>query len=81
LSSCNNLDEPASDRCHEHTEALVEEATLSDLWDRYGIVGDLVVSSILICSMCYTSNTFSHLQTTSLEQTFMSLLPLTFYTS
>ncbi|KAG1796311.1 uncharacterized protein HD556DRAFT_1467804 [Suillus plorans] len=37
-----NLDEPASERCREHTEALVEEATLGDLWDEYGIVGDLV---------------------------------------
>ncbi|KAG1878335.1 hypothetical protein F4604DRAFT_1580134 [Suillus subluteus] len=42
LGSRNNLDEPASGRCHEHTEALVEEAALGDLWDDYGIVGDLV---------------------------------------
>ncbi|KAG2363851.1 hypothetical protein BDR07DRAFT_1483228 [Suillus spraguei] len=38
----NNLDEPASGCCHKHTEALIEEATLGDLWDEYGIVGDLV---------------------------------------
>ncbi|KAG1834651.1 hypothetical protein F4604DRAFT_1886622 [Suillus subluteus] len=42
LGPCTNLDEPASERCREHTEALVEEATLGDLWDEYGIVGDLV---------------------------------------
>ncbi|KAG1850415.1 hypothetical protein F4604DRAFT_1883666 [Suillus subluteus] len=42
LGPHTNLDEPASERCHEHTEALVEEATLGDLWDEYGIVGDLV---------------------------------------
>ncbi|KAG2743052.1 hypothetical protein P692DRAFT_201841927 [Suillus brevipes Sb2] len=37
LGSCNNLDEPASECCREHTEALVKEATLGDLWDTYGI--------------------------------------------
>ncbi|KAG2030950.1 hypothetical protein BDR03DRAFT_1016623 [Suillus americanus] len=42
LGPCTNLDEPASECCHEHTEALVKEATLGDLWDEYGIVGDLV---------------------------------------
>ncbi|KAG2036220.1 hypothetical protein BDR03DRAFT_934555 [Suillus americanus] len=42
LGSRNNLDEPASGRCHEHTEALIEEAALGDLWDDYGIVGDLI---------------------------------------
>ncbi|KAG1847595.1 hypothetical protein F4604DRAFT_1884000 [Suillus subluteus] len=42
LGPCTNLDEPASEHCREHTEALVEEATLGDLWDEYGIVGNLV---------------------------------------
>ncbi|KAG1722510.1 hypothetical protein EDB19DRAFT_2029327 [Suillus lakei] len=42
LGSCNNLDEPASRRCRKHTEALIEEATLGDLWDEYGIIGDLI---------------------------------------
>ncbi|KAG1730651.1 uncharacterized protein EDB91DRAFT_1252511 [Suillus paluster] len=37
LGPCTNLDKPASERCCEHTEALVEEATLGDLWDEYGI--------------------------------------------
>lgn len=32
-------------RCHEHTDALLEAFTLKELWDDYGIVGDVVVST------------------------------------
>ena len=44
---CNNLDADALLRCREFTEALFEEVQnfLTILWDEYGIVGDLVVSS------------------------------------
>ncbi|KAG2054280.1 hypothetical protein BDR06DRAFT_1050585 [Suillus hirtellus] len=42
LSSCINLDKPASWHCHHHTDVLVEEGTLNALWDEYGIVGDLI---------------------------------------
>jgi hypothetical protein len=44
LAPRNNLDSDALDRCREHTDALVEEGTLGELWDDYGIVGDLIVS-------------------------------------
>lgn len=38
-------------RSREHTELLVEEFELGDLWDEYGIVGDVVVciSDLLSC--------------------------------
>ncbi|KAG1882348.1 hypothetical protein F4604DRAFT_1879473 [Suillus subluteus] len=42
LSSHINLDEQAGWRCRHHTDVLVEEGTLGELWDEYGIVGDLV---------------------------------------
>ncbi|KAG1730440.1 hypothetical protein EDB19DRAFT_2011343 [Suillus lakei] len=42
LSSRINLDEQAGWHCHHHTDVLVEEGTLGELWDEYGIVGDLV---------------------------------------
>ncbi|KAH7904803.1 hypothetical protein BJ138DRAFT_1138452 [Hygrophoropsis aurantiaca] len=42
LAPRTNLDEDALCRCQEHTEALLEESTLGDLWDQYGIVGDLI---------------------------------------
>jgi hypothetical protein len=33
-------------RSRDHTEALVEGLELGILWDEYGLVGDIVVSSI-----------------------------------
>ncbi|KAG1871683.1 hypothetical protein F4604DRAFT_1926069 [Suillus subluteus] len=45
LGPRTNLDEPASKCCCEHTEALVEEVTLGDLWDEYGIVSDLIYAN------------------------------------
>lgn len=35
-------------RSHEHTDLLVEELELGVLWDEYGLVGDIVVSSIFV---------------------------------
>jgi hypothetical protein len=43
-----NLDGPSTLRRREHTDALVETFELGTLWDDYGIVGDIVVSSFLI---------------------------------
>ncbi|KAF9237764.1 hypothetical protein BU15DRAFT_88600 [Melanogaster broomeanus] len=42
LANRENLDEDALHRCRDYTEALVEEGTLGELWDDFGIVGDLV---------------------------------------
>ncbi|KAF9236391.1 hypothetical protein BU15DRAFT_89145 [Melanogaster broomeanus] len=42
LANRENLDEDALHRCRHYMEALVEEATLGELWDDFGIVGDLV---------------------------------------
>jgi hypothetical protein len=33
-------------RSQPHTEILVEECELGLLWDEYGLVGDIVVSSL-----------------------------------
>ena len=30
-------------RCEEHTKMLVQAFELGDLWDAYGIVGDIIV--------------------------------------
>ena len=40
----DNLDTPAGQQLHEHTDTLLEAFTLKELWDEYGIVGDLLVS-------------------------------------
>ncbi|KAF5378904.1 hypothetical protein D9615_006850 [Tricholomella constricta] len=37
-----NLDGDAMYRSHHHTSKLLETFTLKDLWDHYGIVGDLI---------------------------------------
>ncbi|KIJ07272.1 hypothetical protein PAXINDRAFT_90695 [Paxillus involutus ATCC 200175] len=42
LSPRNELDINSLCRCKEHTETLLEQATLQELWSEYGIVGDLV---------------------------------------
>jgi len=34
-------------RCRRHTDVLVEELELGNLWDQYGLVGDIVVSIFL----------------------------------
>jgi hypothetical protein len=40
-----DLDADALYRCQDHTNLLVEDIDLGLLWDEYGIVGDLIVSS------------------------------------
>ncbi|KAI6017315.1 hypothetical protein BKA83DRAFT_4465202 [Pisolithus microcarpus] len=42
LAHQSNLDADALCRCKEFTEALFEERTLAEIWDEYGIVGDIV---------------------------------------
>ena len=39
-----DLDSEALYHCQEHTNLLVEEIDLGVLWDKYGIVGDLMVT-------------------------------------
>lgn len=42
----DDLDESDSvPRSHEHTRMLLDAYTLKELWDEYGVVGDLVVSA------------------------------------
>ena len=44
-----NLDATRSmDRTRAHTEAVVEEFELGELWQRYGIIGDIVVCLLLL---------------------------------
>ena len=41
----DNLDDPdAIRRTREYTETLVQRLELGELWDDYGIVGDIIVS-------------------------------------
>ncbi|KAG2112034.1 uncharacterized protein F5147DRAFT_744677 [Suillus discolor] len=42
MSHRKNLDSKSLCRNHDHTEALIDEVTSSDLWDEYGIIADLV---------------------------------------
>ncbi|KAG0699688.1 hypothetical protein DFH29DRAFT_983453 [Suillus ampliporus] len=42
LAHHHDLDHEALVHCREYTDALVEEGTLGELWDDYGIVGDLI---------------------------------------
>ncbi|KAG1902160.1 uncharacterized protein F5891DRAFT_1127780 [Suillus fuscotomentosus] len=42
LASHLNLDDDALDCCRKYVDALVEEGTLLEIWDDYGIVGDIV---------------------------------------
>ena len=39
--------------CEKHTELLVEAFELGDLWDAYGIVGDIIVYFILFYFIFY----------------------------
>jgi hypothetical protein len=46
-------------RCSQpHTEILVEECKLGLLWDEYGLVGDIVVSSFFSLSFAYISSLY-----------------------
>ena len=43
----NDLDNGDSTLCHEeHTEMLVQAFKLGDLWDAYGITGDIIIHSL-----------------------------------
>ncbi|KAJ6600741.1 hypothetical protein B0H10DRAFT_1923835 [Mycena sp. CBHHK59/15] len=42
LAPMTDLDRPSVSRSHEHTDALMEGCTLKELWDDFGIVGDLI---------------------------------------
>jgi len=40
----DQLDADGAARSHVHMEALLEAFDLDEVWDAYGIVGDLIVS-------------------------------------
>ncbi|KAI6132289.1 hypothetical protein EV401DRAFT_2053882 [Pisolithus croceorrhizus] len=42
LGHHNNLDKDALRRSHEHCDTIIEELEFRQLWDSYGIVGDIV---------------------------------------
>ncbi|KAG1727943.1 uncharacterized protein EDB91DRAFT_1253681 [Suillus paluster] len=42
MASCEDLNKDVLRRCREYTEALIQEGSLGDLWDDFGIVGELV---------------------------------------
>jgi hypothetical protein len=41
-----DLDGQAGHRSHEHTDVLLGACSLDELWNNYGIVGDLIVSIV-----------------------------------
>ena len=41
---------PGGQRAREHTEYLVQACELGELWDDYGLVGDVEVSKVSIIS-------------------------------
>ena len=48
LAPANDLDNPAfqnNPRTLEHTQTILENLELGELWDAYGLVGDIVVST------------------------------------
>ena len=45
LAHRGNLDKEALRRHREHADTVIEEFEFRKLWDEYGIVGNLVVSS------------------------------------
>ena len=47
-----NLEEDALDCSQAFTEALFEESTLDLMWDKYGVVGDLVIG---FCTVLHIS--------------------------
>jgi hypothetical protein len=47
-------------RSQAHTEILVEELELGTLWDEYGLVGDIVVSSFFSPPFTYISSLHTH---------------------
>lgn len=51
LDCVNEGSLPASRRCHAHTDALTEGCSLTELWDDYGIVGDLSVGSFFFLQL------------------------------
>lgn len=45
LANKANLDDPDAElRSREDTEAFVSEYELGELWDDYGLIGDVIVS-------------------------------------
>ncbi|KAG1726637.1 uncharacterized protein EDB91DRAFT_1239630 [Suillus paluster] len=44
MSHRKSLDSKSLCRNRDHTEALIEEVTSTDLWDEYGIINDLIIS-------------------------------------
>ena len=42
-ANAKDLDGGGGRRCREHTELLVESFGLRDLWEEYGLVGDVIV--------------------------------------
>ena len=53
MAKRDNLDGEGGRCSREHTELLVHEFELGDLWEEYGIVGDVVVCSCTFSTYLY----------------------------
>ena len=64
-----DLDGDAGRCSHDHTELLVSEFELGVLWDKYGLIGDIVVCYIICMFVLITDvKSNSRSQMTSLRQ-------------
>lgn len=78
----DDLDAPSGRRSHAHTETLLGSLNLQELWDNYGIVGDLIVSQHLFSPRIELMNAFFHSLSPPdfLEPTFMNSCHRTYCT-
>ena len=71
MAHWTNLDAGNLWRSREHANLLIDELDLNILWDEFGIVGDLIVSSSGSTYIFFAHRfLYSLLQMTSLVQTF-----------
>ena len=57
----SHSDEKCGRRSREHTEILVEAFELGVLWDEYGLVGDVIVSSFFSIFVLFAHINFTAL--------------------
>ena len=66
----DDLDGPAGQCSHEHTDSFSDGCTLKELWDDYGIIADLQVHCIWLAHLFQLSIFYSHSLHHSLVLTF-----------
>jgi hypothetical protein len=57
MADHKDLDGVGEPRSREHREEMIEGHALDDVWDMFGIVGDLKVRTLPIQSFCHVLTT------------------------